>query len=260
MDALTCRIESFISTLKETLGTARNRGIEPAFMDFVINSPFQEVIRDVLNPANTDVATELRSLMVHVPQFIDEWRKRSEDFLRNLVSEALPAKGDYDDTASLHLATTFFDCHWCHELLTFPRVLAHKCLRTRYIAVEDEEYHAVSIKPDDEEATIRTISDRQMLLDFLWRNLTEWYSGTRCWNTYGNQVTFHNEASRCAKQVIEAMGYDPKTVAAEFMDSRDERVECLTCTKASKVKLRKRLFMTWRAAVRNRLTSSCGFC
>ncbi|PPR06616.1 hypothetical protein CVT24_001723 [Panaeolus cyanescens] len=246
MDSLTKRLDTFVKILRPTLGRPKAQ-ITPTLMDFIQSSPFQEVIKDT--SGKVVKKADFEALLKHVPAFIEDWRNQSDQHLLNLIPEST-LNGGPATSRVLRLAKTFFECYWCSEPISYPRVLHHSCLRTKSLA-KCEEYPAGSITMDDDEDKIRSISDPGPLPGYLWRNLPEWYdkTGSRPWNSGGNQVGFHADASACATRVIEAMGFDPDTATPEFMHAQDGRVECLTCTQSGRTKVQKRLIMTWTMAI-----------
>lgn len=144
----------------------------PNAADFSTMEPFYSLIfkspsDNVLNKSHfTKYQAELTDIC-------NKWMKSSSELLVRLLPNSPKVRSHPD----LNLAMFFFWCHWCQETISYPRVLAHKCLTRNHS----------SNKQHDE------------LLEASHLNAP--------WNYGGEQVTF-NEGHICAREIISICGQD----------------------------------------------------
>jgi hypothetical protein len=182
--------------------------ITPNHADLSALEPFHSIIFD-FPPEVVVTKDTFTGALDQWPDAAAEWRNSSVQQLFQLLHKPF-------DVSALSLATAFFRCRWCTEPITYPRILKHACLTTNHSKLDDEE---------DE---------------FLHTNI--W---TTPWNHGGEQVSFDEEASTFARQIIKSCGQDPLTITMSDMDILDCRVECVRCAHRS----RGRLIMGWKQAV-----------
>jgi hypothetical protein len=125
------------------------------------------------------------------------------------------------NTAALSLATVLFQCPSCVEPISYPRVLAHDCLRSASTQTN---------KCDNDPEDLTVLSNG-------------FYS--RPWLCDARELSFDLEASEVAKTIVQVCGANPDETSAETMDNLDYRLECLKCSEPKKG----RLVMKWRMAV-----------
>ncbi|RDB21162.1 hypothetical protein Hypma_011888 [Hypsizygus marmoreus] len=193
------------------IASQSQNSVLPSYSDIAGIEPFRSLIY------KTSIDTELtkadfEALSDQIPQACANWLQLTTQMLL----ERLPKRYNLNSSV-LDLATVFFRCQWCQEPIAYPRVLKHNCLTIHHQECEDD---------DDE----------------------EFYSAHRTnkpWKFAGKHITFDEEASKIAKDVIAACGHDPKSISASAMDVFDHRVECLRCDHPS----RGRLVMRWQTAL-----------
>ncbi|TFK42326.1 hypothetical protein BDQ12DRAFT_676019 [Crucibulum laeve] len=231
----------------------------PTQADFANMEPFRTLLFDT--PLDRDVSlNEIKDLEDILPELASVWKKSCDKTLIRLLSDKSVVQGQ-DPKLQLGLATTIFSCASCEDIITYPRILAHSCLRDlRNVrkAIKPEEQSDEKGKDEEEEGDDDEGSednkeegqqedededeedeDEDILLEILgsWNPIP--------WNYQGDQVTLNDVASNSAKAVIIACGEDPNTATPAQMDEIDARIECVRCVHPS----RGRLVMTWRMAL-----------
>jgi hypothetical protein len=200
--------------------------VVPRAIDLALMEPFRSAVFNTEAKKESRV-TELSKLEDHVQPLVASWQDSANEFLAGLLPSIKRSGKHKLGTSQLTLAAIFFRCHWCTEPISYPRVLVHNCLtKTRSRSNGDED--------SGEE-----LEDEKLLA------LVPSYAGMP-WN-YDKEVTFDEEAWKCARSVIVACGEDPVTVTASQMDDKDRRVECLQCR--TQTARGNRLVMKWRIAV-----------
>jgi hypothetical protein len=190
---------------------ARNKPL-PNAADVAALEPFHSLI--FKSPVDTILQeSDFADLRPKFGQLCDEWIKSNSKLLLRL----LPQSSTIND---LDLAATFFQCHWCQEPISYPRILKHECLTRNRSGVESDE-----------------------LLQACLYHIP--------WNYGGKQVAFAKECHARAKEIISVCGQDPHSITMSEMDDLDYRVECLPCAHPS----RGRLVMRWKTAVRNEIVN-----
>ncbi|KAF9530615.1 hypothetical protein CPB83DRAFT_892575 [Crepidotus variabilis] len=188
--------------------------------DFILDVPEGQIItQQDLEPLRKDCLKKTTS-----------WRNDIDNYLIDLLPLPRPAESNVSD---LNLATTFFKCHFCTEPITYPRVLVHKCLRTRNDSgsardkvVETEELTRKVNDVDGEDdpqrqsdtyrepRPHRTISIRSVFSKMHEFYPTGLYPGRK-------SVVFDEESHRFAKSIILACRKDPRTVTLKEMQASD---------------------------------------
>ncbi|KAF9469335.1 hypothetical protein BDZ94DRAFT_374652 [Collybia nuda] len=205
-----------LQMLRRRVGTLRSALMElpqttdivPDFADICAVQPFRTII--FKTPREDSLTKEqFAASLTEFSNIAAEWRTSCVQQLFELLPRPF-------DVSALKLATVFFRCHWCTEPITYPRILKHACLVKRYSDLDDD---------DDE--------------------LQQACSPVLPWNLGGEQISFDDEASSFARDIIKSCGQDPERVTMSEMDVLDPRVECLCCAHPS----RGRLVMKWKIAV-----------
>lgn len=93
--------------------------------------------------ADSDLATPdmFADILEKLPRFAEHWRQNKSEELLALVpgpSSQRRTRRGYP-LARLKLATTAFSCSSCHDLISYPRILAHSCM-SRLACNEAEEH------------------------------------------------------------------------------------------------------------------------
>lgn len=200
----------------------------PQILDIATIEPFRTFI--------LEDADELPGFLVDMGQisstfksFADSWNQDREQFLGSLV----PGKASQPNgkgkaktgtnIVALKRATTFFQCPYCTEPISFPRILAHGCLLNRSSTKNN-----------------RRETDPEILDAF------SFYVFPRPWFSEAQNLTFDQDASNVAKSIIKECGENPDRITQEQMDEKGFRLECRTCTEQKKG----RYAMKWHTAVR----------
>ena len=188
---------------------------------------------------------------------ITSWKEETDHYLAALIPQP-SGKGKEKEsrnskTSVLELATTFFKCDWCTEPISYPRILMHSCLIEDQEKAEDEEEDECDME-DLEVADARgpraPRPPKKITFNTVFPTLSECYSLGMCAGKEG--VTFAEEASNVARDIIMACGQDPMTVTYTAMEEMDARLECLRCSRAMQAKQKAksaRLVMKWPMAV-----------
>ena len=145
-----------------------------------------------------------------------------------LIKRAADTEGMLDDRSTesilmaLLRATTWFRCMVCDCLLDYPRVQAHRCLKTGPPINMDPKTDA------DDRANAYNI----VLKEFPW-------------NYSGDMIVYDMDARAAAQKVVRAYGLNPDGTEGFDMDLDSPRFACGECSKDGHV-----CVMPWRVAVR----------
>ncbi|EJF66113.1 hypothetical protein DICSQDRAFT_152111 [Dichomitus squalens LYAD-421 SS1] len=227
----------------------------PSVADFSWYTPFKDIIMnrergvffgkaalppETLNPAldkfvrqwQLDMRRRLYEMIPVAARPVEAERviKRvKEEFVNNEGSSAETTEAAKDEKykeqeqilIALSLATTWFRCGHCACLLDYPRVQAHRCLKTGPAIKVDRKTDA------DDRANAYNI----VLKEFPW-------------NYTGDKVSYDEEARAAAEKVVRAYGRDPKKTEAFDIDIYSPRFACGECSRDGRVYV-----MPWRVAV-----------
>ncbi|KAK0441934.1 hypothetical protein EV421DRAFT_1810816 [Armillaria borealis] len=156
-------------------------------------------IKAILENINVELYNneeDFADIKAELPRISREWRRSKGMYLLSLMP------GNKHDISRLSLATTLFKCHECTEPISYPRVLAHRCmtaLRHGY----------------------RNQSDDMVLL----------CKGLQAepWNFNRNGVECYELAGGCAVDVVRASGLRAEKATVEDMERADVWLECMNC-------------------------------
>ncbi|KDR85884.1 hypothetical protein GALMADRAFT_391017 [Galerina marginata CBS 339.88] len=172
------------------------------------------LVQEVLDSATTtSTKDDFETIIPYLPHIVD-WRKRKiDDQLRELITDACGTEYSFDPKTVLQLATTMFSCEGCHQYLAHPRVIAHSCANGNW----SQSSYRFSFSTQD--------VDEQACWDIL---------GHRYWNSlpYGKSlrtISFKQEDWKLMVEVITACGFDPNTTSVLEMDEADPILECISC-------------------------------
>lgn len=188
------RQSALIPLLKRWRQAQNPAVILPEDADIVHMAPFSTIIEYKAGPI--PIAANFEGLLFHLPRLYDAWLTEKNAFLLSLLPPHPPR---YQDT-TLDLATTSFSCKSCHSLISYPRVLAHGCLRRISPDVKLREQDACRYK--------------SLGFPYLYP-----------WNR-GDQITYAAANERSARAIIEAIRKDPAKTTAREMDSCNIRWIC----------------------------------
>jgi len=200
------------------------------------------------NVSRTILLKEFEQFRPQLLEIVDTWRKEADEYLVNLVpqpsskkTKGRSNKGNETAVANpLELAATFFKCRWCTEPITYPRILAHRCLlrfRNHYGAPKNQGMNfqgdAARVIDDEDSEESEDIkpgapreprAPKEISADVAWVSLLETQStGMKAGNTY---VTFNEEAHSVARNIIQICGEDPGTVTQTKMHKKNARLRC----------------------------------
>ncbi|KAJ7104156.1 hypothetical protein B0H15DRAFT_11779 [Mycena belliarum] len=196
----------------------------PPKVEVIGSEPFRTVIEDTsVYPEEKVTEESFAGAMLQVPQFSEDWKRRKDAELLQIMKKACPDCV----AADLQLATTFFACNLSHtaEPFGYPRILVTAAATTL-------RYHNIYWdQAGDQDQPVKLC----LAEDF--------------WNA--NQVIrFNVHAHENAKSVVLACGLDPEVTTADEMDEINPLLECLHCAHG----ISGRLLMRWKQAVAH----SCG--
>ncbi|KXN91510.1 hypothetical protein AN958_00772 [Leucoagaricus sp. SymC.cos] len=201
----------------------------PQILDFAISEPFKSFILSESDEEPVFITDDTEFLSA-TNTFLEEWNGSRDQFLISLFPASnkgsrANAKGKdkaVDGSYVLNLATTFFQCPACVEPISYPRALAHECLRSSCTQ---------SNRRDDDPEDLAVLSAG--------------ISYCRPWLCDAKDLIFDQEASDVAKMIVLECGGNPAETTAQQMDEMNPRLECLRCTEPKKG----RSVMKWRMAV-----------
>ncbi|KAJ2914896.1 hypothetical protein MD484_g5510, partial [Candolleomyces efflorescens] len=206
--------------------TVKSHGMKKIFgsHELVTLDPFKSIIYGT--PARIDVKKLAGSfpegLLGSFSSALKSWKDDIDSRLLGLVSRGLGLDSESKlDTTALSRATTIFACSvaGCKKLLTYPKVISHKCfVKTRS--------HSAPEEPCGDS------------------NCEECTQGMSCpLNQHCDLViSFHKKGSTWAKTIVTLIDADPEVLTCAEMDASGCLLECKTCSQAG---------MTWDAAMQH---------
>ncbi|KAF9448882.1 hypothetical protein P691DRAFT_813470 [Macrolepiota fuliginosa MF-IS2] len=209
----------------------------PKTLDVALGEPFNSYILSGSDSEPTFI-TDSDKFGKALGHFAEEWNESRNQFLASLLPKSVrgagkasaKGKGRADiSTKALELATTFFQCSSCVEPISYPRVLAHECLRQPCTSGN---------RRDSDPETLQALSITYF---------------PRPWMCDCEDLTFDQEASEIARAIVQVCGENPDELTAERMDEMDCRLECTRCSEPKKG----RWVMKWRMAVLHELEKHC---
>ena len=206
-------------------------------------------------------SADFEKIEPQIRDLITSWREETDCYLATLIPQpsGKGKKKDLINSNSLELATTFFKCYWCTEPISHPRILVHGCFH-KTVKSKDEAKDEKGEEDDMEDLERDTYIDahepreprppKEITPELILPTLSDYHSlGMRP----GEEgVTYDEEASNTARDIITACGEDPKTVTSAAMEEKPVRLECLRCSRVMQAKQRSksnRLVMKWNMAV-----------
>ncbi|KAF8959597.1 hypothetical protein BDZ97DRAFT_1837049 [Flammula alnicola] len=156
------------------------------------------------DPSLVDYSKEYpEAVRVAIPEIALRWQKDIEDKLRDLITSACP---DYifDPSTVLDLATTFFCCVNCDEVMRHDHAMTHGCT-TRIDFYLTDPYQRASL---------------EVLNEVNWN--------------FGRWIEFRPDILQLVTRVVELSGFNPTTTTAREMDEADPIFECVDCNNIEK--------------------------
>jgi len=232
------RLEEFIHQWK----------IRPTAWWIVASSePIASFIKNQLDEGFEQFRPQLRDL-------ITLWKEEMDSYLTSLISDMKNQRNSNKCKINrLGLATTFFKCCHCTELITYPSILMHDC-----IYFEDESRN----EEDDEDnkgegnAVVNTRKPRgpreprppkHISADKVLTTLINSHGSGMCAGREG--VSFDEEAFEAAWDFTTKCGENPNMVTHDTM--KKARFECMRCGRL-RANDGTRLAMKWPTVVRRR--------
>lgn len=189
--------------------------IIPNFADVCEMPEFWTIIRDT--PLDILVTERtFQSAMEQLPQLVDKWRDEKDAELLRFID---PSASLEEDRGKLDLAITVFDCKECGNIITYPRILVHRCMTSIPLL-----WRLRGTKMDNP-------------LCSLWKNC-----GYRPWNFGQNLITVTPRSQ--IEDIVKCCRMDPGATSVAQMDELDARLECRRCYMIDGP-----LIMGWRTAV-----------
>jgi len=172
----------------------------------------------------------------------------------------------------LELATTWFYCQHCMspEPISYPRILFHKCLRSRILNFYPPDLPSSDDDEDEDESQTSSGSDLSFatpselgqyflspspnqireepepVIEQIWDGLEDTKRGLG-WNTVHHDISWYSQrAHERAIVLLQACGLDPDTTTQQQLQEADPRLYCAICAfeKGTPV------WVNWTTAVR----------
>jgi len=231
---LSDRLSSLDDVIQQFV-TSRPR-ISPTVFHVASREPFSTLVK-----SSNQMVDNVLDKIAHLPNHIVEWRKETDAYLAGLI----PKYRQRDSPCPfLELAATFFRCFRCTEPISYPRILVHSCflLPSGAKGVAGTKTQKKGRKPKDGLRQPRSL--KVINADVVFPSLANAFGEGMHPKRSG--VSYYQEASKSARQIILACGENPVTITNTEMDQKDFRVECMLCSSTR----RGRLVMRWTTAVR----------
>ncbi|KAF7970222.1 hypothetical protein HWV62_24754 [Athelia sp. TMB] len=203
-EALTGRLKVLSELVKEYTAEQPIHEIIPGLGDISHMADFKRVI---VGPSDDVQVTkdDFKEAMERLPQLIAGWRAEKEAELVRLMLNTNPDDANSQDISTsdntatkLELAKAHFDCKSCHQAISYPRVLVHRCL----IAYKTWMHAA---DPYDDEKILRSCE------------------GTAPWDNSNSILTFGGKTQACIGKLLAVCELDPDRTTAQEMDEKDFR-------------------------------------
>jgi hypothetical protein len=193
-------------------------------------------------------ATNFSEVEKRIPAWISQWResKKRDIYYRADVNDLPWARLNETQESHLNLAVCVFTCskYLCFKKeeeedhdnmkyypMFYPEYLHHRCNRICRInwEIRDDE------DPDNPSLRLGPGYPR--------------HTQRQAWSS--EELVFDEKASKVARKIVEACGWNWQVMKAEEMDKRDPRIVCMKCTYGHKCDGERIVtVMTWRKAVR----------
>lgn len=184
------------------------KNILPSDADIVHMTPFRNVIED--NTTILVTASSYSSAMSVLTKLCMHWRKSRAEYLLTLLPPELSTQLG---NLRLTLATTAFYCTRCQSVITYPRILSHRCMH-----LSAGNIHHVE----------RYDSFRGGPFKFPWNN-------------FGDRIAYSEDHEKCVSMILQSVGKDIKTTTVWEMDACNIRWVC-NCETHTR-------YLNWRMAV-----------
>ncbi|KAF9522683.1 hypothetical protein CPB83DRAFT_91200 [Crepidotus variabilis] len=221
----------YLNNLEAFINSFALPEIRPPTIYFASLEPFASIIKET-EGFRVLIDTDFRKRIQDLQSIVNKWRETTDEYLLGLVRESLDESAEESaDQGLLSCAGVFFKCGFCNEPVSYPRILVHKCLRSKVV---DNSAPATSLDCDNgvklvdfEAGEDRPPKLKAVSMVTEWEDLTKPY---RMGAHAGNEaIFFDTNASRIARKIILATGDDPLKITQEEMSAKNIRLECLQC-------------------------------
>ncbi|KAK0239751.1 hypothetical protein EDD85DRAFT_823180 [Armillaria nabsnona] len=185
--------------------------ITPSTADVCVIPKIKAILENI-NVELYNYEQDFDDIKAELPRISREWRRSKGMYLLSLMP------GNKHDISRLSLATTFFKCHECTEPISYPRILAHKCMTSLR--------HGYRNQSDDMVLLCKSLQAEP-------------------WNFNRNGVECYELAGGCAVDVVRASGLRAEKATVEDMERADVWLECINC----RVPERGSVVFQWRQAI-----------
>ncbi|RXW16950.1 hypothetical protein EST38_g8908 [Candolleomyces aberdarensis] len=244
--------------------------LKPAFTEFILSQPPNEIYPNILDvalsdewrtllctePFNEDLpSSSVNSASEQIPNIAKAWRKDRIEYFLEAIRHSKAYSGREVTEDILHLASTIFRCTICQgagDVLTYPHTLAHSC---NFLWVAKPSIHVV---PRDTEwappAQPSKLDDdlRRPPIVRLYReeerHILTALKRVGIWDGLNPHIVFDDIAHEHMLSMLDALEWNRETTAAE-MEERQPYVECLCeCYHEPEKRPSRRVFR-WKKAI-----------
>lgn len=202
---------NIVSDLVKTHAAENPDKIAPSTADVCVVPKIKAILENI-NVELYNYEEDFADIKAELPKISREWRRSKGMYLLSLMP------GNKHDISRLSLATTFFQCHECTEPISYPRVLAHKCMTALRHGYRNQS------------------NDMVLLCKGL---------QAEPWNFNRNGVKCYELAGGCAVDIVRASGLRAEKATVEDMERADVWLECMNC----RVPERGSVVFQWRQAI-----------
>ncbi|RXW15576.1 hypothetical protein EST38_g10283 [Candolleomyces aberdarensis] len=216
--------------------------LKPAYVSFFFSQPPSTIIPTLHEvcltdafrtplctlPVDQDLSADLfESAIAQLPAIAEEWRRHRIEQVLTLVRKsptykAIPA-GDITADTVLPLASTVFHCGNCNERITYPSILAHRCLFAEPWRPKIENFvHAMPTPITPRGVEIPNVPSITNDVSLFFLSISDYVS---IWKGLGS-VKFDNEAHQHVSLMLDALGLSGATTVDE-MEGQQPYVECV---------------------------------
>ncbi|KAJ2913579.1 hypothetical protein MD484_g6847, partial [Candolleomyces efflorescens] len=213
----------------------------PAYDSFVASRPLQHCLPSLLDVSFTP---EFRSAMSSMPlseplsqelsevlaarlsSYAEEWKRERDNELLSLVLRALPHAYQDISVDILCFASTIFGCEACHELLTYPSVISHRCnFVSRFGIKIGAPGVAGGLKNLSTKPYVRIVEVENDLARYIGDAVRLLRPGAVIWGGFG-QIVFDTARHEHMINMLSALQWSRTTLLTD-MESKDPYVDCL---------------------------------
>lgn len=176
---------SRINAFSEAITTVRSKMPPPEpcifspIIRFARSPPFVDLIKDIDLERMTLPFDDLKVKFLQtpvsvtprgIPGIIASWKESADESLLALLAQRSISKStrkgkERATNSRLELATSFFNCRWCREPISYPRILMHHCVRQRRLLDPEDGEDGLDI---DIDIDIEVEDEFKKLVDIVW--------------------------------------------------------------------------------------------